>query len=84
MLLNYYSVNISKRILSVCAVDNATNCTFGELRLVDGSSSLEGRLEVCVGGRWGTVCDDEFGVLDASVVCRQLGYHSESECIVYI
>ncbi len=60
-------------------VDNATGCTYGDLRLVGGTSDLEGRLEVCAGGRWGTVCDDEFNEIDASVVCRQLGYYPESK-----
>uniref|UniRef100_A0A4W3GV38 SRCR domain-containing protein n=1 Tax=Callorhinchus milii TaxID=7868 RepID=A0A4W3GV38_CALMI len=37
-------------------------------------SHHEGRLEVFYSGQWGTVCDDDFSVQAAAVVCRQLGY----------
>ena len=49
----------------------------GDIRLVGGGhDSLEGRVEVCYSGVWGTVCSTEWGRGDAAVVCRQLGYSS--------
>ena len=49
-------------------------CLFLAVQLVGGSVPNEGRLEVYLNGEWGTVNRDGFGMTDANVACRSLGY----------
>ena len=56
--------------MCICADD----CGDGDVRLVNGESEMEGRVEICSGLRWGTVCDSQWTDNHTAVVCRQLGF----------
>ena len=49
------------------------------MRLVDGFTYREGRVEVCVDGRWGTVCGEGWGDTEAGLVCARLGFPGQGE-----
>ena len=49
-------------------------CTTGDVRLTGGSNEHEGRVEICMNGVWGSVCNSEWDDTEAYVVCRQLQY----------
>lgn len=44
-----------------------------QIRIVGSRSNYEGRVEVQVGSKWGTVCSTGWTTKEAMVVCRQLG-----------
>ena len=69
-----------------------SNCTEGAVRLADGESSLDGRVEVCVNGFWGALPPPEIDSISgypstelekAERICRQFGFPWECELHVY-
>ena len=55
----------------------ADNCGYGDMRLVGGETEAEGRVEMCINGRWGTMCDNEWSDRHTAVVCRYLGFSDD-------
>ena len=52
-----------------------SSCNDGDLRLIGGQTSKEGRLAMCMNNAWGSICDSQgiFSRDEAKVACRQLG-----------
>ena len=44
--------------------------------LLNGTNERQGRVEVCYNNSYGTVCDDKWNILNARVVCNQLGFNN--------
>ncbi|XP_023029009.2 lysyl oxidase homolog 2 [Leptinotarsa decemlineata] len=49
----------------------------GGIKLVGGRGEFEGNVEILHDGSWGAICDDEWDVTEARIICKQLGYPPE-------
>uniref|UniRef100_A0A665T1J3 Lysyl oxidase homolog n=1 Tax=Echeneis naucrates TaxID=173247 RepID=A0A665T1J3_ECHNA len=59
----------------LCKAQSEPGTSAIQLRLAgDKRKHYEGRVEVFYNGEWGTVCDDDFSIYAAQVVCRELGF----------
>ena len=77
--LKVWHVHGTLHVLILPTSVRGNECTDGSIRLRGGTSVREGRVEICIEGRWGTICDSSWDSRDAAVVCRQLGYPSLGE-----
>ena len=58
-------------------------CEDGDVRLVDGATPYEGRVEICLNNQLGSVCSNEWSFKDALVLCRQAGFPGAGMLLIY-
>uniref|UniRef100_A0A8C6LXC6 Lysyl oxidase homolog n=1 Tax=Nothobranchius furzeri TaxID=105023 RepID=A0A8C6LXC6_NOTFU len=78
-MLNPLSINCLVLALlctwALCNAQSDSDSPKIQLRLAgEKRKHYEGRVEVLYDGEWGTVCDDDFSIYAAQVVCRELGF----------
>ena len=72
--------------LTFCFLFSGSPDTSGNhpVRLVGGTADNEGRVEIYSGGKWGAVGDKNWGMVDADVVCKELGFPYALETVRHL
>ncbi len=63
----------------MCLIFIGDTCNHGDIRLVGGALLNEGRLEICLQRKWGTVCRHSWDSRESGIACEQLGFQSGSK-----
>ena len=66
--------------MNVC-LSHADDCTDGQVRLVDGATDVEGRVEICFSRKWGTISGDGWTQTESTIVCNDLGYEATGKVV---
>ncbi|VDI06130.1 Hypothetical predicted protein [Mytilus galloprovincialis] len=80
----YYTSNCyhSQDVGISCVRTNRPETTEG-IRLIGGTGPYEGTIEININGVWGTICDKQFDINDAMVICRMAGYTRAIQAFSY-
>lgn len=58
-----------------------SDCTDGQVRLVNGTSSSNGRVEYCFEGGWSALCG--MSAAASTAICRSLGFNTSCMLISF-
>ncbi|WAR24054.1 DMBT1-like protein [Mya arenaria] len=90
----YLKYNLCSHQRDVSVACYGPHLNISEVRLVNGTGPDDGRAEILVDGKWGTICDDSFDISNTEAFCAMLGkkgaqfftaaYHGQGTGPVYI
>ena len=79
-LQTHFDSNATQSLVFIAFQEEVNiTCINGAIRLADGLTEYEGRVEICYDNHWGGVCGNSWDSREATVVCRQLGHITAGE-----